>query len=294
MENELSKSSGLSAHRQHPRHFQGREYVYPVLSRRSRGISIGVNICPEQVCNFNCLYCQVRRGQGERSAAEGVELKRLERELGEVIKLLQSGELYQDESFAAVPGQLRRLNDIALSGDGEPTAAKEFTDVCRVCARVKEGAGLEAVKLVLITNASLLHKPMVQEGLAVLDDHGGEIWAKLDAGNEAYFRFINQTEIPYSLIVDNITVTARKRPVVIQSLFVRVDGKRVGEKEIADYADRLGEILERGGKISLVQLHTVAREPRDRRVSALSNKELEDIADEIRGRAAVRLEIFGG
>jgi len=233
-------------------------------------------------------------GPGGALGGRGGRAEKAGEELGEVIKLLQSGELYQEEAFAGVPGHLRRLNDIALSGDGEPTAAKEFTDVCRVCARLKEGAGLKAVKLVLITNASLLHKTMVQEGLAVLDGHEGEIWAKLDAGNEAYFRFINQTEIQYSLILDNITVTAKKRPVVIQSLFVRVDGKRVGEKEIADYADRLGEILERGGKISLVQLHTVAREPRDMRVSALSNKELEDIADEIRDRSAVRLEIFGG
>ena len=34
---------------------------YPVVSRRSKGISIGVNLNPDRVCNFDCIYCQVDR-----------------------------------------------------------------------------------------------------------------------------------------------------------------------------------------------------------------------------------------
>ena len=43
----------------HPRSFQENRYVYPVLSRRSKGISIGVNLNLDKVCNFDCVYCQV-------------------------------------------------------------------------------------------------------------------------------------------------------------------------------------------------------------------------------------------
>ncbi len=292
MKNELPKSAGLSAHQQHPRHFQGSQYVYPVLSRRSRGISIGVNLCPDQVCNFNCLYCQVRRPLPAPQVTTGVSLEKLETELHEIIDTVQSGDLYKVKPFDTIPPDLRRLNDIALSGDGEPTAAKEFAEVCRICAKVKENMGLDSVKIILITNASLLHRPQIRQGLAILDDHQGEIWAKLDAGNEDYFKRINQTEIPYSLILDNIIDTARQRPVVIQSLLLRIDGHRMAEKEVADYADRLAEILQQGGKISTVQLHTVARTPRDPRASALSQKELEDIGREITARVSVPLEIF--
>ena len=46
-------------HQLHPRTFQTNRFVYPVLSRRAGGISIGVNLSPSKACNFNCVYCQV-------------------------------------------------------------------------------------------------------------------------------------------------------------------------------------------------------------------------------------------
>ena len=51
----------LNAHRQHPRRFEDFKFVYPVLSRRAHGISIGINTNPDKVCNFDCIYCQVDR-----------------------------------------------------------------------------------------------------------------------------------------------------------------------------------------------------------------------------------------
>ena len=47
----------------HPRVFAANRYVYPVLSRRAGGISIGVNLNLDQSCNFRCIYCQVDRSQ---------------------------------------------------------------------------------------------------------------------------------------------------------------------------------------------------------------------------------------
>ena len=41
--------------------FDTNRFVYPVLSRRSGGISLGVNLNPDKVCNFDCIYCQVDR-----------------------------------------------------------------------------------------------------------------------------------------------------------------------------------------------------------------------------------------
>ena len=45
----------------HERTFETFRFVYPVLSRRSGGLSIGVNLNPDKVCNFDCIYCQVDR-----------------------------------------------------------------------------------------------------------------------------------------------------------------------------------------------------------------------------------------
>ena len=47
--------SSWAAVRDHTRHFTDFTFVYPVISRRSRGLSIGVNLNPDKVCNFDCV-----------------------------------------------------------------------------------------------------------------------------------------------------------------------------------------------------------------------------------------------
>ena len=44
---------------------------------------------------------------------------------------------------------------------------------------------------------------------AMLDAHQGEIWAKLDAGTEPYYRLIERTTIPFSQILDNLRAAAQ-------------------------------------------------------------------------------------
>ncbi|MEX0791938.1 MAG: radical SAM protein, partial [Pirellulaceae bacterium] len=58
-------------HTQHERGFEANKFVYPVLSRRSKGISLGVNLNPDKRCNFDCIYCQVdRRSESETRFVE--------------------------------------------------------------------------------------------------------------------------------------------------------------------------------------------------------------------------------
>jgi wyosine [tRNA(Phe)-imidazoG37] synthetase (radical SAM superfamily) len=66
-------------HQLHERSFDANRFVYPVLSRRSRGLSIGVNLNPDKVCNFDCIYCQVDRTT--QSETRFVELDALTAEL---------------------------------------------------------------------------------------------------------------------------------------------------------------------------------------------------------------------
>src|SRR5262249_8510713 len=161
-------------------------YVYPVVSRRSKGISIGLNLNPDKICNFDCVYCQVDRTTP--GSTRDVDVPGLLAELEEMLDLVTSGELFEWERFRVTPPELRRLNDIACSGDGEPTTCPEFLQIVQSVARIKQRRGLADVKLVLITNASMLHKPGVRQALTVLDAHQGEIWAKLEAGTEEYYR----------------------------------------------------------------------------------------------------------
>lgn len=275
---------------QHSRHFSDNRFVYPVVSRRSRGISIGVNLNPDKICNFDCIYCQVNRV--EQGETRFVETDMLLHELDGMLTLAVSGELFSDERFRETPAALRRLNDIAFSGDGEPTTYRNFDEIIAACADLKCRHGLDGVKLVLITNASMFHKPAVERGLAILDANQGEIWAKLDAGTEDYYRLVERTTIPFRRILDNITVAATIRPLVIQALFMRIEGQAPSAEEQAAFCDRLHEILTSGGRIKFVQIYTVARPPAESFVTPLSNAEVDHLADLVRSRTGLETAAF--
>jgi len=279
-------------HAAHERSFESNRFVYPVLSRRSQGISLGVNLNPDKVCNFDCIYCQVDRTRpGE---TEIVETAQLLNELAATLELVTSGALYAHPKFQSVPEPLRRLNDLAFSGDGEPTTYRNFDALMTLCAEVKAQRQLTEVKMVLITNASMFHRPHVQRGLQILDANQGEIWAKLDAGTEAYYRLIERTTIPFSRILNNITETAKVRPLVIQSLFMRVNDEPPSQDEQLAFCERLNEITRAGGQLKLVQIYTVARKPAESVVTPLHDDEVLSLADLVRERTGLPTASFFG
>jgi wyosine [tRNA(Phe)-imidazoG37] synthetase (radical SAM superfamily) len=277
-------------HSRHARTFRENRFVYPVLSRRSGGISVGVNLNPDKVCNFDCIYCQVDRTR--QSETRFVELEGLLRELEATLRLVVSGELYGFDEFATLPANLRRLNDIAFSGDGEPTTYRNFDEIIAACAAVKDRLNLDGVKMVLITNASMFHRPHVERGLATLDAHQGEIWAKLDAGTDEYYQLVERTPIPFRQILDNIAAAARVRPLVIQALFMRIEGQGPSESEIEAFCDRLNEITASGGKVKLVQIYTVARPPAESFVTPLTHGEVDAIVARVRERTGLESAAF--
>lgn len=273
------KQKTLTIH-DHRRELDQNRYVYAVLSRRSGGVSIGINLNPDKVCNFDCIYCQVDRttpGQFRR-----VDLRILEQELRDVLARAKSGELFEHPTFRGIAEPLRQVKDIAFSGDGEPTTYPRFKETIELAIRAKEEAGLGRLKIVVITNATMFHRTKVKEALALLDRHNGEIWAKLDAGTEEYYHLVDVTTIPFRRVLDNILDAARCRPIVIQSLFMRVHGVGPDETEIDAFCDRLREIVDNGGKINLVQVYTVARPPAKPYVTPLSNDEVNHIAEAVR------------
>ncbi len=284
--------SVTSLHTNHPRRFEENRFVYPVLSRRSEGISVGVNLNPDKVCNFDCIYCQVDRTT--RSETKFVEMPQLLEELEGTLRLAASGELFELPKFQDTPQKLRRLNDIAFSGDGEPTTYRNFDEIIGACADLKRRLGLDAVKMVLITNASMFHRPHVQRGLGIFDGNNGEIWAKLEAGTEEYFQLVDRTTIPFQQILDNITAAARIRPLVIQALFMRVHGQPPSDAELIAFCERLNEIAAAGGKLKLIQVYTVARQPAESFVAPLADEEVDRIVSLVERRTQLAAKAFYG
>jgi hypothetical protein len=118
----------------------------------------------------------------------------------------------------------------------------------------------------------------VQRGLEILDRNQGEIWAKLDAGTEGYFRSVARSSIPFARVLENIAGAARIRPLVIQSLWTRIRGQPPPSEEIQEFCQRLREIMAAGGRLSLIQVYTIARPPAEGYVTPLSDGEVDAIA----------------
>ena len=282
----------LRQHQHHPRDWQRNLYVYPVISRRSHGLSIGINLNPDTACNFDCVYCQVDRSGKPR--VREVDPDRLRHELTREIADAQSGRLFEDPAFADVPVPCRHIHDIAFSGDGEPTTCRTFRDCVEITAELKLQAGLADTKIVLITDACYLTRPDVVAGLAVLDRNNGQIWAKLDAGTESYYQVINRPNFPLRHVIDNIIAAARVRPIVIQSLFMCLHGVAPDDAELLAYTGRLAEITNARGKIDQVQVYTVARRPAEAFVTPLADAEVDRIAELVRARTGLKAEPFYG
>ena len=280
-----------SLYQQHERLFEENRFVYPVLSRRSGGLSIGVNLNPDKVCNFDCIYCQVNRTT--ESETRFVELDQLLDELDRMLEWVVSAKIFESGKFADTPENLRTLRDIAFSGDGEPTTYRNFDEVIQACATLKQKHQLDEVAMVLITNASMFHREHVQRGLQILDQNQGQVWAKLDAGTDAYYQLVERTTIPFQQVLDNITQVSRIRPVVIQALFMRIHGEPPTATEQQAFCDRLNEMVDQGGQLELIQLYTVARPPAESFVTPLSDQEVDLFVEQIRRETGLEVVGYG-
>jgi len=288
----MNKTPLIAAHLDHRRSFSNFDYVYPVISRRAQGLSIGVNLNPDKVCNFDCVYCEVDRKTCPRRL--DVDVLVVAQELRDMIRIYREGILFEQEPFFSVPAPLRLLKGIAFSGDGEPTACPVFEQAVEAAWYVRDSLGLDSIKLILITNASCLDRPGVRRGIRRMQDGEHEVWAKLDAGTSAYFQFINRSSVPYTQVLTNIIETAQWCPLIIQSLFVRLTGQPLPEGEVLAYADRLNEIRALGGNILGLQLYTLARPAATPGVEPYSYEEMNHIAALVQEKTGLPHLVFYG
>ncbi|MGI5831217.1 MAG: radical SAM protein [Thermoguttaceae bacterium] len=281
----------------HPSFYRRQKIVYPVVSRRSGGISIGINLSPSKRCNFACVYCQVqseRHSLGEPLPKLPVEidLEKLEAEIRQTVPIISSGELFLEDNFRKTPPEKRALSNFAFSGDGEPTLSPQFSDAVRLVQRLRDELVQKSVKMVLITNATTLRSPRTIEGCDILASNHGEIWTKLDGGTREIYHRMNRSSVPYETILQNIAFAAAHWPIKIQTMFLRFEGTSPSEAEITSYIETLRRLNAKGGKIAGLQLYTVARPPVDSDVSALRNEEMDEIAERIKDGTGLEAEVF--
>ena len=138
----------------------------------------------------------------------------LESELAEFLNELLHGNFMNER----VPEDLRRISDIAISGNGEPTSAAGFDGIIEAIGEVISDSELSLdVKLVLITNGSLIHRQPVREGLRKMAALNGEVWFKLDSATGEGRKRINDTTESPRRVFSNLSACSSLCPTWIQT-----------------------------------------------------------------------------
>ncbi|MDX8385818.1 MAG: radical SAM protein [Gallionella sp.] len=255
------------------------QYVYPVISRRAGSVSVGINLNTNNACNWRCIYCQVP--DLTRGSSPPIALDILESELRDFLNELLHGDFMKNR----VPEGSQRINDIALSGNGEPTSSAEFPEVISIIKRVRSEVSLpDEVKTVLITNGSLLYRSEIQQSLRDMAKMNGQVWFKLDRASEAGMQQINDTRIAMSKVRGNLITAIACCPTWIQTCWFALDGAPPTVQDEDDYLEFVTSLLQDGHQPKGVLLYSLARPSMQSeafRLTALSAEQLQAFGDRI-------------
>ena len=262
----------------HSRDIAGLKYVYPVISRRAGGLSIGINFNSNNACNWRCVYCQVP--DLVRGLAPEMDFELLAQELTGFIKQVQQGDFYDRFN---VPEEQRVIKDIAISGNGEPTSLKGFDKAIGLIGGIASTYGiLPESEFVLISNGSLMHQPHVQAGLKILNKYHGKVWFKLDSATAIGQKKINDNHQSVDKALKNLLITTQLCTTSLQTCLLGYLSPDELERECDAYVALLKQ-----HDISLekIMLYTLARpslQPEAKLLSSLKEQVMNKLADRLR------------
>ncbi len=261
----------------HNRDVLGMKYIYPVISRRAGGVSIGINLNVNNACNWRCIYCNVPNLT--RGTPPPIELDVLEQELRTFLNDVLHGDFMQRH----VHEEDRQLKDIAFSGNGEPTSAKEFPQVIALVEKVLGDFSLLGnIKVRLITNGSLLDKPLVLESVKHLARLNGEVWFKVDAGSKEGIARINDVTLNPQSHIQRLKNCAQACPTFIQTCMFALDGLPPSEEDIVAYLALIAQVKEVVQGVHLYGLARRSEQAEVERLTRLPAEWLEAMAERIR------------
>jgi len=234
--------------------------VYPVYSRRSGGLSVGINLFPDRKhCSFDCPYCEVF----PFSSTQTFSLSFMEEALA--------------EALAAAKKRGITVKDICFSGNGEPTLSPDFSAALGAAFRARDRDVPEA-DVVLITNGSgLLNEDIFDLLSRSAKPSGGlRIWLKLDAGTPAWYTKMDRCAIPFERLTDKIRAFVKCAPLTLQTMICAVNDMPPPPEEGQAWEALVAELALTAALLREVQIYGKARPaPEDPLAAALPTAFLE-------------------
>lgn len=226
-------------------------YVYVARSRRSGGLSLGVDLTPQGHCSFSCVYCQATHPP-LHNANLSVDTARLRDEL-----------LRKFESDIA-----RQLRDLVLAGSGEPTSVPNTAEALATIRSACDESSFLLPRRIF-TNGRHLAQPDVFDALVAWAAWGGELWVKLDAVREEGFAAVNGRRFDVAAHLGNIWRLAKACPIGVQTMLFRGPSQPDPVATAADVADELAQAVARGSQVREVHVITLSRIPSDPHSAAM-------------------------
>ncbi len=259
----------------HDRQAAGLKYIYPVISRRAGGLSIGINFNPNNACNWRCIYCQVP--DLKRGNAPDMDFEWLAMELRDFLDYVQNGDFYEHFN---VETEQRAIRDIAISGNGEPTSLKNFDQAIRLIGDIASESGIfPAGKFVLISNGSLLHQASVQAGLSELARYHGELWFKLDSATQQGRKMINNTSQSRQKLLENLKIASDLCTTKLQTCMLHYRDQVWLTDEKQAYLQFLTVLQEHGIKLQQIMLYSIARQSYQAEAESLHKADIKEMSD---------------
>lgn len=248
--------------------------IYGPLRSRRLGISLGINLLPEdyKVCSFNCLYCQY--GWTPQPSSE----------ISHALKELPKPEAVSatlERALHAIARRRQKIDAITFSGNGEPTLHPDFPAIVETALALRDRY-LPRAKLAALSNSSTLNRPEIGAALNRIDLK----MMKLDAGNEETFHQLNGPASPLYL-KDIVAGLRNLNDAILQSLFVQGRVTNADPDSVAAWVETVRQI-----RPSVVHIYTLDRVPADSRISKVNRPTLEWIASQLRWHAGVKAEIY--
>ena len=255
--------------------FKGK-YIYPVVSRRAGGLSLGINLNTNSACNWQCIYCEVPdlvRGKPDLINLQELEIE-LDYWLDQIVNKSFLNQYTENKT---------EFKDIAFSGNGEPTACKQFKEVIAILVKKMNEYKLNKIITIrLITNGSYMSNSIVQEALSLINNFSHEVWFKIDQVNEEGVKTINQVNLSKANVKKNLEAALKNSPTIIQTCLFKIDKKLPSKEALEEYIDFLKAYED---KIKAIHLYSLARpseQSSKNKLARLTKSELEALSSKIK------------
>lgn len=250
--------------------FDTNKFTFGPVNSRRLGMSLGINLLGEKKkCTFNCVYCEI--GKSKSDEIVGIDYN-------------YEPEVDMETFIEEVSLPLKNLPEITSATFGymgETTLANHLEKYLGAARKLEAELGREGPMISIFTNSTTLGDEWIRSILAKFDF----IMAKLDCAIQSCFQKINRPHSsvpPVNEIIENMRLLREelnkhpKHKLAIQTLLFNSLNPNIPSNIKNANLNALAKAYEKI-KPHVVQIYTVAREPAEKGIYALSQKEKNNV-----------------